>query len=142
MGNLILYTGGTFDLFHSGHVNFLKGCKKISDTVIVSLNTDDFVKKYKGNTPIMSYEERKEILLGCKYVDQVIENSNGEDSKPAILSVNPQIIAIGDDWAKKDYYKQMSFTQQWLDDNDILLVYIPYKLGISSTELKKRILNK
>lgn len=135
-----LYTGGTFDLFHSGHVNFLKQCKKISDVVIVALNTDEFIERYKGKKPIITYEDRKSVLLSCKYVDNVIENINGEDSKPTILSVSPNIIAIGDDWAKKDYYKQMNFTQQWLDDNDITLIYIPYKYGISSTEIKKRLL--
>jgi glycerol-3-phosphate cytidylyltransferase len=138
----ILYTGGTFDLFHSGHVNFLRHCRKISSKVIVSLNTDSFVKRYKGNNPIISYDDRKDVLLSCMYVDEIIENKNGEDSKPTILSVMPDIIAIGDDWAKKDYYNQMNFTQDWLDDNDITLVYIPYKNGISSTEIRKRLMNE
>jgi glycerol-3-phosphate cytidylyltransferase len=135
-----LYTGGTFDLFHSGHVNFLRQCKKISDIVVVALNTDEFIHRYKGKEPIISYEDRKSVLLSCKYVDVVIKNIDGEDSKPTILSVKPDVIAIGDDWAKKDYYKQMNFTQKWLDDNNITLLYIPYKDGISSTEIKKRLL--
>lgn len=137
----ILYTGGTFDLFHAGHVNFLKQCKKLSQKVIVGLNTDDFIQRYKGALPILSYQDRREILLACRHVDDVIENSNGEDSKPTILNVKPDIIAIGDDWAKKDYYKQMNFTQDWLDTNNILLVYIPYKQGISTTEIKKKIIS-
>lgn len=136
---LILYTGGTFDLFHSGHVNFLKHCKKLSHTVIVCLNTDEFIEEYKGKKPIVSYQDRFEVLASCRYVDSVIPNFGGVDSKPCILSVKPNIIAVGDDWAKKDYYKQMSFTQQWLDDNDITLIYIPYKQGISSTLLKSKI---
>lgn len=135
----ILYTGGTFDLFHAGHVNFLKHCKKISDKVIVSLNSDDFIERYKGKKPIISYDDRRSVLMSCKYVDDVIENKNGEDSKPTILSVNPSFIVIGDDWAKKDYYKQMNFTQDWLDENDITLIYIPYKNGISSSEIKEKI---
>jgi glycerol-3-phosphate cytidylyltransferase len=139
MKNITLYTGGTFDLFHSGHVNFLKHCKKISDKVIVALNTDDFVERYKGKKPTISYDDRKTVLLACKYVDDVVENTNGEDSKPSILSILPNIIAIGDDWAKKDYYKQMNFTQKWLDENDITLVYIPYKQGVSSSEIKNLI---
>lgn len=134
-----LYTGGTFDLFHAGHVNFLRNCKLLADHTTVSLNTDDFIHRYKGSLPIVSYEERKEILLSCRYVDDVVPNSSGEDSKPTILSVDPDIIAIGDDWARKDYYKQMNFTQDWLDDNKILLVYIPYKQGISTTLLKKKL---
>jgi len=49
----IVYTGGTFDLFHPGHVNFLKNCKKIGDYVIVSLNTDEFIERYKKSKPII-----------------------------------------------------------------------------------------
>lgn len=134
-----LYTGGTFDLFHYGHVNFLRACKTIADTVVVSLNTDEFILSYKKVAPILSYEERKRSLLGCKYVDEVVENIGGADSKPAILEVMPNIIAIGDDWAKKDYYHQMNFTQEWLDEHNITLVYLPYTKGVSSTDLKERI---
>jgi len=140
--NKILYTGGTFDLFHYGHINFLRQCSKLSDKVIVSLNTDEFIEQYKGRPPIMNYEEREKSLLSCKYVDEVIPNLSGADSKPTISSVNPNIIAIGDDWAGGNYYKQMDFTQEWLDDNDILLVYLAYTQGISTTEIKNRIKNE
>lgn len=134
----IVYTGGTFDLFHAGHVNFLKNCAKLG-YVFVSLNTDEFIEEFKGKKPVMSYDERYKVLLSCKYVWGVGKNVGGADSKPSILDLKPDIIAVGDDWAKKDYYQQMQFTQQWLDDNDILLVYIPYTQGISSTEIKKRL---
>ena len=94
--NKILYTGGTFDIFHYGHINFLRQCSKLADSVIVSLNTDEFIKEYKGRPPIMTYSEREKSLLSCKYVHSVIPNTGGEDSKPSILEVNPVIIAIGD----------------------------------------------
>lgn len=132
----IVYTGGTFDLFHYGHVNLLKTCFKIGNKVIVSLNTDDFILRYKGSTPIMSYEARKSILLSCKYVSNVIPNENGEDSKSTILKVNPDFIVIGSDWAQKDYYKQMNFTQEWLDSQGITLLYTPYTSNISTTKIK------
>lgn len=136
----ILYTGGTFDLFHYGHVNFLKKCKQICDTVIVALNTDEFVSEYKTST-VMNYKEREKSLLSCQYVTSVIPNISGKDSRPTILSVKPNIIAVGDDWAHKDYYKQMCFNEQWLDEYNIVLIYIPYTRGISSSEIKKRILS-
>jgi len=139
---LVVYTGGTFDLFHAGHVNFLKRCKEIAGelgSVVVSLNTDEFIKEYKGKPPIVSFSDRMAVLKACKYVDQVIANSGGADSKPTILQVSPNIIAIGTDWARRDYYKQMQFTQDWLDDKDISLIYIPYTKGISSTEIKTRL---
>ena len=138
----IVYTGGTFDLFHSGHIRFLKACRRLAGDdgkVIVALNTDAFIQAYKGNPPIMSFNERKEILLGCRFVDSVVANIAGADSKPTILQYIPDFIVIGDDWAKRDYYAQMQFTQAWLDDLEIQLVYVPYTEGISTTDLKKRI---
>lgn len=137
-----VYTGGTFDLFHSGHANFLRQCKQIAGAdgkVVVALNTDSFIESYKGKPPIYSYQERKEILLACRYVDEVISNFDGADSKPAIMFVKPSYIVIGSDWLTKDYHKQMGFTQEWLDHQKITLIYVPYTEGISTTNLKKRI---
>jgi glycerol-3-phosphate cytidylyltransferase len=139
MEKKVLYTGGTFDLFHSGHVNFLRQCKKIADTVVVSLNPDEFIYTYKGFAPFYTYEQRKELLESCVYCDQVIPNSGGQDSTIAIEKIQPQFVAIGTDWAQKDYYAQMNFTQEWLDDRNIVLLYLPYTAGISSTEIKKKI---
>lgn len=134
---LTVYTGGTFDLFHRGHVNFLRQCAKLG-RVVVALNTDEFILEYKGRPPVMTYKERETVLLACKYVFAVVPNTGGADSKPAIESIQPDIIAIGTDWAIKDYYKQMQFTQEWLDERDILLVYIPYTSEISTTIIKGR----
>ena len=140
----ILYTGGTFDCFHFGHTNFLRQCKQLvgrNGLVVVSLNTDEFIKEFKGKTPLMSYKERKAVLEGCRYVDLVVVNVGGKDSKKTIEIVRPDIVAIGTDWARKNYYKQMMFTQEWLDERGILLVYLPYKKGISTTALKERLKN-
>jgi glycerol-3-phosphate cytidylyltransferase len=134
---LKVYTGGTFDLIHSGHVNFLRRCAEIG-TVTVALNTDEFIASYKGKPPVMSYDERLEILSEFLSVTNIVPNSNGADSRQTILDVAPDIIAIGSDWARKDYYKQMGFGQDWLDEHDISLMYIPYTKGISTTELKRR----
>lgn len=135
---LTVYTGGTFDLIHSGHVNFLRRCAEIGN-VTIALNTDEFIAEYKGKPPIMSYDERFAVLSEFYSVKNIFPNEGGADSTPTILRANPDIIAIGSDWARKDYYKQMGFTQDWLDERGISLMYIPYTQGISTTELKRRI---
>lgn len=131
-----VYTGGTFDLFHSGHVNFLRRCSEFGE-VTVSLNTDEFVEQYKGRPPVISFDDRKEVLEACKYVNKVVENIGGQDSKPAILLEKPDLIVVASDWARKDYYLQMNFTQGWLDEHDIALCYIPYTWRISSTKIRE-----
>lgn len=139
---LRVYTGGTFDLFHAGHINFLKRCQEIAGiagTVTVALNTDEFIYEYKKKTPILSYQERAVVLEACRYVNFVVPNIGGADSKPAIEECKPDVIAIGSDWARRDYYKQMQFDQDWLDERNISLIYIPYTKGISSTLIKQKI---
>lgn len=135
---LTIYTGATFDLPHAGHVNFLHACSQLG-RVVVSLNTDEFIKAYKGQPPVMTYEERATLVSAIRYVDQVIPNSGGADSTIAIETIQPDIIAIGSDWARKDYYAQMNFTQDWLDSRNISLIYIPYTDGISTTDIKSRL---
>ena len=138
MGLVSVYTGGTFDLLHSGHVNFLRRCNELGE-VIVALNTDEFIEAYKGKPPVMTYSEREAVLLGLRYVSRVVPNMGGADSRISIDSVSPDIVAIGSDWARKDYYKQMMFSQDWLDERGIALLYIPYTSGISTTQIKGRL---
>jgi glycerol-3-phosphate cytidylyltransferase len=140
---MIVYTGGTFDLFHAGHAYLLSQCRKLAGPggkVVVALNTDQFVASYKGRAPVGLYVEREAVLLACRHVDEVIRNAFGADSKPTIEAVRPDVIAIGIDWASKDYYAQMQFSQQWLDDRGISLIYLPHPRPLSTSEIKNRIL--
>lgn len=137
---MIIYTGGTFCALHAGHINFFWRIKKLfpNCTLVVSLNTDEFVKEYKGEVPAFNYLEREEHLHMCGYVDQVISNIGGSDSKPAILQVHPNVIAIGSDWLDRDYCKQMSFDSKWLEDHEIALLYVPNQRVVSTTEIGRR----
>jgi len=142
-----VYTGGTFDLFHMGHVQLLAGCRKIAGPdgkVIVALNPDEFVEKFKGVRPTMSLEERSAVVAACKYVDYVVLN-DGEDNSAGTIERTSKVwpidfVAIGDDWAPpKDYYAQMNFTKEWFDKTGITLVYIDRNTGMSSTKIRERL---
>lgn len=136
-----IYTGGTFDLFHAGHVDLLRQCRKIAGPdgkVVVALNRDAFIATFKGRAPVCTYQERKTVLEACIYVDKVIENSGDQDSTVTIEQVGPQFIVIGSDWMERDYYKQMNFTPTWLAERDITLLYVPRHRQVSSTDIKAR----
>jgi glycerol-3-phosphate cytidylyltransferase len=139
---LKVFTAGTFDLPHSGHVNFLQACAELG-TVTVALNTDEFIEAYKGKPPVMSFDERRMVISEFRCVDRVIVNYGNENCAQVIDDLckdyEIDVIAIGSDWARKDYYKQMGFTQDWLDERHLSLIYIPYTKGISSTEIKRRL---
>jgi len=135
-----VYTGGTFELFHYGHVNLLRQCREIANggKVTVSVNPDNFVASYK-QPPVCTLEERVAVLQACRYVDEVIVNWGGSDSKAAILSVMPHLIVIGSDWKDKDYNKQMGFSDEWLKRHNMQVVYVPYTSTISTTALRERL---
>jgi glycerol-3-phosphate cytidylyltransferase len=140
-----IYTGGTFDLFHWGHVELLRRIKEMAGKdgqVVVSLNTDEFVEEYKGKKPVMSYDERATVLNACRYVDEVVKNVDGKDSRTSILLANVDFVIVGTDWCERDYMKQMSFTREWLEEHSIGFGYIPYTIGISTTDIKKRLLDQ
>lgn len=130
-------TIGTFDHPHKGHVKLLQACKKIGDWVVVGVNTDEFVKKFKGKKPIMSLDERMTVIGELKSVDDVI--SNEEAGRELILKFQPDFLVIGTDWANKDYYKQINMTEDELEDYSIQLIYVPYTKDVSTSDIKRRI---
>ena len=69
----IVFTNGCFDIIHAGHVRYLTTAKNFGDILIVGLNTDESVRRLKGNSrPINNQDDRAEVLLGLKAVDHVI----------------------------------------------------------------------
>jgi cytidyltransferase-like protein len=142
----IVYTGGTFDLFHVGHVQLLAACRKMAGPdgkVIVAVNPDEFVEEFKGVRPTIPLDERMDVLRACRYVDEVVENFGGTDSTVVLARYMPDIVAIGDDWAPpKDYYAQMGFDALWLNQRNVTLVYVDRNTGVSSSAIRERLRNQ
>lgn len=138
MGMIRGYIGGTFDLFHPGHVNLLARAKSKCSYLIVSLNTDEFAERYKRK-PIMKLKERIAAVKACRFVDEVMINEGDEDSTIAIKKAVPHKIFHGNDWTGEGLLKQMNLTEEWLKRRGITMVYLPYTKSISTTEIIKRI---
>ena len=95
----VVFTNGVFDLIHAGHVDYLSKAKKLGDVLVVGLNTDDSVKRIKGNKrPILKQEERAFILSNLKPVDFVIF-FNEDTPEKLISELTPDILVKGADWA-------------------------------------------
>lgn len=134
----IAYCGGTFDLLHPGHVRFFQWAKREFDEVVVSLNTDRFVSRYKA-TPVQTFKERSEMLAACRYVDAIIENTGDEDSKPAIIRTGATHIVNGSDWSNERLQKQMGLSDEFLSFYGLTIVLCPLERIFSTTELKARV---
>lgn len=155
MKKRIVYTAGTFDLFHAGHVNLLRQCRIIAGkegTVVVGVNSDEFVMMYRQVQPLLSFEERCAVVRACRYVDTVRVHEDVVCPQRDHIAANLDIAAgftdvarflvIGSDWAKRDYYKQLEISQMWLDLMEITLIYVPYTESISSTLIQQRMVKR
>jgi cytidyltransferase-like protein len=134
------YCGGTFDILHPGHVKLLKWAKDTYGKVVVALNSDKFVERYKGHPTVFNYEDRKAMLLALRCVDHVIKNSGDENSQDSILRVHPTHIVNGSDWNRDRLMKQMGLTEAFLKDNKLEIVIFQDSLPIHSTNLRNKLL--
>lgn len=103
---------------------------------MVGVNTDEFVLAYRGVPPLFSYDERRKLVEALGY--EVVPNPSA--GRETIAMVEPSVLAIGSDWARKDYYAQIDVDQDFLDSRGISMVYIPYTKGISATEIRSRVI--
>lgn len=98
----IVFTNGCFDILHVGHVRYLSKAKKLGNILIVGLNSDQSVKKLKGdNRPINIFEDRAMLLSSLRFVDLVImfEEKTPEN---LIKKIKPDILVKGGDYDIKD----------------------------------------
>lgn len=119
---------GTFDLLHPSHISLLTRAKLDNDRLIVMLSTEEF-NSIKGKKSIMSYPERREMLLSLSVVDMVVPENSWEDKLRYIEMYNVTEFVMGSDWEGK------------FDDLPIKVRYIP-RGEISTTSIKERILKQ
>jgi rfaE bifunctional protein nucleotidyltransferase chain/domain len=97
-GEPITLANGCFDLLHVGHVRYLRAAKNLGGRLIVAINSDDSVRKLKGEgRPLMPAEERAEILAALADIDAVVIFPE-PDVRPLIRELRPDIHAKGTDY--------------------------------------------
>jgi len=132
-----VYAIGVFDLFHRGHVEFLKKAKALGNNLIVSINSDRLVAGYK-RTPIYNEADRLELVRSCKYVnDAFIIDSY--DNKEFLKEHSIDAVVHGDDWELESYKKQIRVDDAFLKDHGIELVFVGYTSDISTSDIIRQI---
>ena len=97
-GKKIVLANGCFDFFHVGHIRYLFGAKQLGDCLIVALNSDEQVKKLKGESrPLMPERERAEIISASRFVDYVTVFPE-PTVEELIRSLRPDFHAKGTDY--------------------------------------------
>lgn len=96
-GKKTILVGGCFDIFHYGHLVFLKKAKSLGDYLIIALESDKFIEKKKGRQPIHNQKQRAEILASLKMIDLIITLPYfkiEDDYLKLVKRVRPKIIAV------------------------------------------------
>ena len=98
----IVFTNGCFDILHKGHIEYLSKSKDFGDILIVGLNSDNSVKRLKGEErPINHQNSRSFILSALLFVDAVIYFD--EDTPLNLIEIiNPDVLVKGGDYKKED----------------------------------------
>ncbi|MHA2073575.1 MAG: adenylyltransferase/cytidyltransferase family protein [Candidatus Hodarchaeales archaeon] len=130
------YTTGVFDLFHKGHVNFLKAARSFCDFLIVGATTDELSEQEKSKTPLFNLEDRIAVLSACKYVDLAIPHNNSDKIR-VWKKLKFDILIIGDDWYDSESYNMF---EKQLKEKGVRVIYVPYTKGVSVSILRERIL--
>jgi len=121
-----MFTSGSFDIFHQGHLNVIKKSKALCEYLIVGVSTDDVILKAKGRLPIIPFAERISILEANRYVDEVIPQVDKNKQK-IVDQYNVDAISVGSDW--KGRYPAVTCE----------MVYFDYTPNVSSTVLKQKL---
>ena len=99
-------TYGTYDLITPGHIQHLKESKEKGDYLIVGLSTDEF-NAVKHKQSYLTYEERKAVLEGIRYVDEVIPEENWEQKVGDIKKYGIDILTMGSDWQGDEKFENL-----------------------------------
>lgn len=118
-----------------GHLNLLEKAKENCEILIVGVSTDELVKDYKGELPVIPFEDRIRIVGALKCVDKVIAQKtlNKLDVLP---DIQYDVLFHGDDWKNTKMYNEI---EEKLREQKVSCIYFPYTKSISTKSIKERI---
>ncbi len=134
-GERVIMTNGCFDILHAGHVSYLEQARQMGDRLIVAVNSDESVKRLKGEKrPIVPLSQRMAVLAGLASVDWVVSFS--EDTPESLIcDVLPDVLVKGGDYKAEDvagYY--------CVNENGGCVEILHFLEGCSTSDIVSRIL--
>lgn len=134
---MVVYTVGTFDLLHVGHLALLEYCKTLGDTVAVGVASDEVVMLYKPNIPVIPLDQRIEMLKALSCVD-IVMPYHELDYLTVCKEVKADIFVIGEDWGRKPHNKGV---EDYMREQGRKVVQVQYNPKTSSTEIRKTVIS-
>lgn len=97
-GNRVVFTNGCFDLIHLGHVDYLEKARMLGDKLVIGLNSDDSVSRFKGpERPLQDQISRARVLAAMQFIDLVVF-FNEDTPLNLITELLPDILVKGSDY--------------------------------------------
>ena len=134
---MLVYTVGTFDLLHVGHLALLEYCYTLGD-VAVGVASDDVVNSYKPNVPIIPLAQRMEMLKALRCVS-IVRPYYSLEYVSACKELNPDIFIVGEDWGRG---KHNIDVETYLKSKGKKIIKVSYNPRISSTKIKQTVLDQ
>jgi cytidyltransferase-like protein len=128
-----VYADMVGDLFHRGHVEFLRRARELGDELVIGVHSDEAVMSYK-RAPVQTMEERVSVVASCRYVDEVLPNAPVGVSREWIELHRLDLVVHGDDFDEEASRSQYGEAMEL----GIFRV-VPYTPEISTTDLIDRI---
>ena len=130
---MIVYTVGTFDLLHVGHLALLEYCETLGDTVAVGVASDRVVNSYKPNVPVIPLDQRTEMLEALRCVD-IVRPYHELEYVSGCEALDIDIFVVGEDWGKKPHNLAV---ESYLKRQGKEIIQILYNPRTSSSKIKK-----
>lgn len=135
---MIVYTLGTFDLLHVGHLALLEYCKSLGDTLAVGVASDRVVNSYKPNVPVIPLQERMEMLKALRCVD-IVRPYYALEYISGCKALCADIFVVGEDWGIKPHNVAV---ESYLRSAGKQINQVRYNPRTSSTQIKQKVRNQ
>ena len=132
-GKTVVFTNGCFDLMHAGHATYLEFARRQGDVLVVGLNTDASVRRYKGEKrPVVDERNRARLMAALECVDFVTWFDEDEP-KALIAELQPDVLVKAADWAHYVSGREI------VEARGGKVVLAPMVAGLSTTKLIEKI---
>ena len=132
-GKTVVFTNGCFDLMHAGHATYLEFARRQGDVLVVGLNTDASVRRYKGEKrPVVDERNRARLMAALECVDFVTWFDEDEP-KALIAELQPDVLVKAEDWAHYVSGREI------VEARGGKVVLAPMVKGLSTTNLIEKI---
>ncbi|RPE67396.1 glycerol-3-phosphate cytidylyltransferase [Pacificibacter maritimus] len=135
---MIVYTVGTFDLLHVGHLALLNHCKSLGDVLAVGVASDEVVNMYKPNVPVVPLDQRVEMLEALSCVD-IVRPYYELEYVSGCKAVGVDIFVVGEDWGSKPHNLDVN---DYLHDLGKQIAQVTYNPRTSSTRIKQMVMTQ